>query len=117
MANLNKYYFQISLPESQQNLFGFIWCANKDLDRGEIQRYRFTRHVWGIKFSAYIALLAIERLILENPTAASQLTLSMVENNRYMNDMLITSYSLTDLEMITRKLMSLFESRGFKLIK
>ena len=31
--------------------------------------------------------------------------------------MLITSYSKTDLEMITRESMSLFKSRGFKLRK
>ena len=117
MADLSKCYFQISLPESQQDLFRLIWYTDNDLDRGEIQRYRFTRHVWGINSSAYIALLAIERLILENPTAASQLTLSMVENNRYMDDMLMTSESLTDLEMIARESMSLFESRGFKLRK
>ena len=41
----------------------------------------------------------------------------MVENNRYMDGMLITSVLLTDLEMITREPMSLFESRGFKLRK
>ena len=117
MADLSKCYFQISLPESQQDLFRLIWYTDNDLDRGEIQRYRFTRHVWGINSSAYIALLAIERLILENPTAASQLTLSMIENNRYMDDMLMTSESLTDFEMITRESMSLFESRGFKLRK
>ena len=117
MADLSKRYFQISLPESQQDLFRLIWYANNDLDRGEIQSYRFTRHVWRINSSAYIALLATEHLILENSTAASQLTLSMVENNRYMDDMLMTSDSSTDLEMITRESMSLFESRGFKLRK
>ena len=87
------------------------------MDRWEIQRYRFTRHVWRINSSAYIALPAIERLILENLTAATELTLSMVENNRYMDDVFMTSDSLTDLEMISRESMSLFESRRFKLRK
>ena len=117
IADLSKCYFQISLPESQQDLFRLIWYTDNDLNRGEIQRYRFTRHVWGMKSSAYIALLAIERLILENSFAASQLTLSIVENNRYLDDILMTSDSITDLEMITRESMSLFESRGFKLRK
>ena len=41
----------------------------------------------------------------------------MVENNRYMDDMLMTSDSSTDLEMIIRESMPLFESREFKLRK
>ena len=41
----------------------------------------------------------------------------MVENNRYMDDMLMTSDSWTDLEMITRESMPLFESREFNLRK
>ena len=87
------------------------------MDSGEVQRYCFTRHVLGINSSAYIALLVIERLILKNPTATSKLTLSMVETNRYMDDMLMTSDSLTDLEVVTRESMSLVKSSGFKLRK
>ena len=41
----------------------------------------------------------------------------MVENNRSMDEMLMTSDSSNDLEMITRESLSLFESREFKLRK
>ena len=34
-----------------------------------------------------------------------------------MNDLLLSSDSLTDLEMVSREAMSLFDSRGFKLRK
>ena len=46
----------------------------------------FTRLVWGINSSPYIALFAIERLVNENPTNAGQLALTAIENNRFMDD-------------------------------
>ena len=40
-----------------------------------------------------------------------------VENNRYMDDLLITAKSLADIEVISRESKSLFKSRGFRLRK
>ena len=51
--------------------------------------------------SPYIALFAIEKLVAENPTNASNLTLSIVETNRFMDDLLLSSESLEDLETIS----------------
>ena len=65
----------------------------------------------------YVALHAIQRLIDENPTNASQLTLKITENNRYINDLSIAADSLADVEIISRESTSLLESRGFKLHK
>ena len=57
------------------------------------------------------------RLIDENNTNASRLTLKVIENNRYMDDLFIIAESLADIEVISRESKSLFESRGFKLRK
>ena len=105
------------MPESQRDLFGLIWYRNYDFDEGKVQLYRFTRHVWGINSSLLIALFAIEKLIAENPTNADSMTLTAIENNRYMNDLLLASDSLGDLKKISCKSTPLFESRGFKLRK
>ena len=59
----------------------------------------------------------MERLVNENPTSAGQLTLSAIENNRYMDDLLLTADSLNDLETVSRESALLFRSRGFKLRK
>ena len=40
-----------------------------------------------------------------------------IENNRYMDDLLITAQSLADVEVSFRESKSLFESRGFRLRK
>ena len=59
----------------------------------------------------------MQRLIDENPSNASRLTLEAIENNRYMDDLLITAESLADIEVVSRESKSLFESRGFRLRK
>ena len=66
----------------------------------DVQVYRFTRHVLGINSSPFVALLAIKRLIDENPTNACEATLQAVLNNRYMDDMLFASSSFKDLRVI-----------------
>ena len=117
MADLSKCFFQVAIPEKQRDLFRLIWFKDSNLDSGELQLFQFTRHVWGINSSPYIALFAMERLVNENPTNAGQLTLSAIENNRYMDDLLLTADSLNDLETVSRESALLFRSRGFKLRK
>ena len=75
------------------------------MNDGIVQIYRFTRHVRGINSSPFVALMAIKRLVEENLTNAGQLTLQVVENNRYMDD------------SIASEAVDLFRSRGFRLRK
>ena len=98
---------------------GFVWFQDRpnEIDHGETQVYRFTRHVWGINSCLYIALFAIERLIDGNHTIASQLTLTAIESKRSMGDMLLSHDSLSDLKLVTEESIALFGSRGFKLRK
>ena len=82
---------------------------------GDVQVYRFTRHVWGINSSPYVGLLAIKRLVEENPANVFSLTLKAVEHNRYMDDVLLANNSLKNLNLIVKKGLELFSSCGFKL--
>ena len=79
--------------------------------------FRFSRHVWGINSSPYAALLAIKTLISENPTSASDVTLSVVDKNRYMDDVLYCNDSWSGLEKVAREYTAIFNNRGFKLRK
>ena len=63
MANLSKCFFQVALPREQQDWFRLVWFKDNEINIGKTQIYRFTRHVWGINSSPYIAVFAIERLI------------------------------------------------------
>jgi len=53
----------------------------------------------------------------ENPTNAHPDTLLAIERNRYMDDLLLSSDSLTDLGTLSEESVRLFERRGFKLHK
>ena len=117
LADLSRCFFQVKVPRSQQDLFRIVWFNNNDIVKGETKVYRFTRHVWGINSSPYIALLAIQSLVNENPTCANKVTLDALINNRYQDDMLFSSDSFAELQVSAREAINLFESRGFKLRK
>ena len=98
-------------------MFRLIWFKNNDIHAGETQIFRFTRHVWGINSSPYVALFAIERLLSENPTNANLMTLNAIETKRYMDDLLLSFDSFDDLELVAKQSMALLKSRGFKFRK
>ena len=79
--------------------------------------FRFTRHVCGINSSPHVALLALNRLVEENSTNASKLTSNAIENNCYMDNILLASDSLSDLEIVAKESIDLMESSGIKLHK
>ena len=117
VADVSKCFFQIKLPRDQQDWFHIIWFKDNNIDSGEIQIFRFTRHVWGINSSPYVALMALNRLAADNPTHASMVTLNAITQNRYMDDLLFAGGTLSDVETFAREGIELFESRGFKLRK
>ena len=73
--------------------------------------------MWGVNSSPYVALLAFKRLVEENPTDASPVTLNAVKENRYMDDVLSASNNLLDAVNFAEEGTELFKSRGFNLHK
>ena len=117
VADVSKCVFQIKLPENQQKWFHIIWFKNNNIDGGKTQVFRFTRRVWGINSSPYVALLAFKRLVVENPTGASQAILNVVKHNRYMDDVLFAGETLSNAEAFDDEGTKLFKSRGVRLRK
>ena len=117
VADGSKCFFQVRIPGDQKDWFRIVWYKNDDLGYGKLHIFRSTRHVWGINSSPCVVLLAFNRLVEENPTNASKLTLHAIKNNRYIDDILLASDSLSDLEIIAKVSIDLMESRGFKLRK
>ena len=117
MADLSKCFFQVAIPEEQRDLFRIIWCKNSDFEGGEPQVFQFARHVWGMNSSPYVILCAIKHLILENPTQAGEKTLTAINENRYMDNVLFSCDSLSELETVSRESVLIFQSRDFKLRK
>ena len=100
VVDLTKWFFQFKIPREQLDLFRIVGLKDNDVAIGSVQVFRFSRHVWGINSSPFVALLAIKRLVQENCTKANQLTLNTVLNNRFMDNMLITSIMLESLRVI-----------------
>ena len=73
VTDLSRCIFLVKIPTDQRDLFRLVWFKDNDLDNTDTQIYRFTRHVWGVNSSPFIALLAMKRLAEENPTNAGQL--------------------------------------------
>ena len=117
MSDVTKCFFQIQLPAAQRDLFRLLWFENNDVERGKLVSYRFRVHPWGIKSSPYIACLAFKKLVEENPTCASDMTLQNILQNMYMDDLIFSVDSLESAQTITNEAVSLFKSRGFKLVK
>ena len=117
MADLSKCFLQILLPEEQQDLFRILWYKEDDITKGEIEEFKFTRHVWGVISSPYIACRAIRKVTEENPTQASTLTVKAIQRSMYMDDFLVSSDTLEDEEVIASESINLFKSGGFQLVK
>ena len=60
-----------------------------------------------------MALLAVNGLVEEYETNATKLTLIAIENNCYIDDILLAGDSLSNLEIIAKESIELMESRGF----
>ena len=67
VTDVSKCFFQIKSPRSQQDWSYIIWFKNNNIDDGETKVFCFTRYVWGINSSLYVALSALKRLVAENP--------------------------------------------------
>ena len=117
MADLSKCFFQILLPRDQRDLFRILWFSNDGIERAKLQSYHFTRHVWGIISSPFIACYAIHRLSLDNPTNASDVAINTMRKSMYMDDLLYSTDTLDDAQSIAFELTDLFASRGFQLVK
>lgn len=117
MSDVTKCFFQVQLPACQRDLFRLLWFENNDVEQDKMVTYRFRVHPWGIKSSPYIACLAFKKLVEENPTGASEMTLKNIQQNMYMDDLIFSADNLENAQTIAHEAVSLFKSRGFKLVK
>ena len=117
MADITKCFFQVLLPEKQQDYFRILWYKDDDVQQGQIESYKFTRHVWGVISSPYIACAAIRKTAADNPTNASSHTTETVKGCMYMDDMLFSRDTQDEAQLVAKEAVELLDSRGFELVK
>ena len=116
MVDNTKCFFQIKLPAAQGDLCRLLWFENNDIHTGKLVPFRFCVHPWGINSSPYIACLAIEKMVEQNPCKASDLTLGTVSKIVYVDDFIFSGDNFDDAKLITNEEIALFCSRGFELV-
>ena len=94
-----------------------MWYENDDILNGKLKTYKFTRHVWGVVSSPYIACRSIREVAKENPTNASNPTLHAIQHCMYMDDLLVSTDTLEKAEIVATESINLLASRGFQLVK
>ena len=96
MADITKCFFQVLLPEKQQIYFRILWYKDDDAQKGKIESYKFTRHVWRVISSPYIACAAIRKTAANNPTNASSHMTETVKGCMYMDEKLFSKDTLNE---------------------
>ena len=117
MANITKRFFQVLLPEKQQDYFRILWYKDDDVQQGKIESYTFTRHVYGVISLPYIACVAIRKTAADNPTNVSSHTTETVKDCLYMDDMLFSRDILDAAQLAAKEAVELSDSQGFELVK
>ncbi|KRZ81926.1 hypothetical protein T08_13041 [Trichinella sp. T8] len=112
-ADIMKMFLQIGLKEKDRDVTRFLW---KDLSKHKLHVYRFNRVCFGLTCLPFLAMAVIRHhpeLTKEvHPEAAR-----IVENNIYIDDVLLSMENQEAARRMIKELNNLMESGGFKLAK
>ena len=117
ISDLSKCFFHVRLPEEQQDVFRIWWYKDDDVELGEMEPYKFTRHAWGVISSPYIACAAICKAADENSTNANTLTTETICRCMYKDDLLLSFHSIEEAQLFADESVKLFDRIRFKLVK
>ncbi|KRX99145.1 hypothetical protein T4E_10779 [Trichinella pseudospiralis] len=112
-ADIMKMFLQIGLKEKDRDVTRFLW---KDPSKDKLHVYRFNRVCFGLTCSPFLAMAVIRHhaeLKKEVHPEAAQI----VENNIYVDDVLLSVENQEAARRMIKDLNNLMESGGFKLAK
>lgn len=95
IADIEKMFYQVRVPENQRNFLRFLWFDGHDLE-GEVMSYRLTVHVFGAVSSPSCANYALKRTAIQNRNDRNSLAVDTVLRNFYVDDMLCSVDSVTE---------------------
>ena len=97
----------------------FACCSSKTMMWKEVSWYPivFESILGASKVAPTLPVLHLRSLLKKNPTCTSDMTLQNILQNMYMDDLIFSVDSLESAQTITNEAVSLFKSRGFKLVK
>ncbi|KRY44566.1 hypothetical protein T03_418, partial [Trichinella britovi] len=112
-ADIMKMFLQIGLKEKDRDVTRFLW---KDLSKHKLHVYRFNRVCFGLTCSPFLAM-AVIRHHAELKKEVHPEAARIVENNIYIDDVLLSMENQEAARRMIKDLNNLMESGGFKLAK
>ena len=114
MADIEKMFFQVKLPESDRDLLRFLWWPNGDTTQ-DLQEFRMTVHLFGATSSPSVCNYAL-RCIAKDLTSIPQVK-ETIERNFYVDDCLRAGSRARDVSKLAKELTSSCLAGGFRLHK
>ena len=116
MADLEKMFYQVRVPEEQQDFFRFLWWENNDLEDNIID-FRMSAHLQGCISSPSCANYALKKTAVDNEQKYGSTVSNVLKNSFYVDDLLHSSKDEEIALNVITKVRAMCAAGGFKLTK
>ena len=116
VGDIRTMFHQVRVDLADRSVLRFLWWKDGDLT-GPILTYQLNVHCFGLTSSPSVCGFALRRTARENRTNASEMTLSTVNRNFYVDDMLASFPSADACIQLVPELDDLLRSGGFEMAK
>ena len=116
VGDIRNMFHMVKVDPKDQSALRFLWWRDGDPDKS-IESYYLTVHTFGLTSSPSIAGYALRRTAHQNLSNASELALSTIQNQFYVDDLLTSVKTSNQAVQLISELDSVLSSGGFTLAK
>ena len=116
VGDIKNMFHQVRVHTKDQPALRFLWWEDGDPGK-PIKTYQLTVHTFGLTSSPSVAGYALRQTADQNLTNASELTLSAIRNNFYVDDLLMSVRCSAQAVQLIAELDEVLGSGGFTLAK
>lgn len=115
-ADIKTMFYQVKVPDAQTNFLKFLWWHNNDLSQPP-QTCEMKTHIFGAISSPAMANYALRQVARDNKLNFSAETISTVESNYYVDDVLKSQDDVATIKQLIGEMITLLKKGGFVLSK
>ena len=116
MGDIEKMYYQVRLPEEQQDFFRILWWPDGDTSQ-KLQEYRMTVHLQGCISSPSCANYALKRTAEDNKADFKDKVVQMLKRDFYVDDFLSSEVDDHSASKAISDVKTICKRGGFNLLK